>query len=431
MSTRPIGAGNFRDIQAEIEALSAQVNRSQKTEEVEKTLETLQQRLDDVLFSTPEIGIGEITQCQLELDRVKNAFQRVLAAPSSATAGGSPSTPKLVASSQPAPTGSEKVFSVSATPPFPSISPLIPTTTTTATTTTATTTIPAHPHHPASDPPSQKVNKSVVREHDQIFALIKQDDPIIYYWVWMQKFSVDDFKQAILMGTKRLTDKDLEKFQTHYHELKAKQNLGEFDVKKAFRPFYDFLLLQFKIRGSLDSFEPFSPACYYLIKNYSLKYYAILKSEQEGIYAKKSITPSSPPQQILEANRAFVSLLWMQHPLCYYWTWFKEGEANGKTFKATVQLGTVLLLEDRKFNFEQAFYNVVKQVRNGKLDWRYEFSWYVQEFEKNPKGPLSDNPVFFKLLKFYDLDHYNRAMESGPPSVDFLPEEAPSQSSSF
>ncbi len=514
MSTRPIGAGEFRNIQKELEALSTQVNSSQKNEGVEKTLETLQQRLDDFLFYGTGIEINDMTQCQVKLDKVRSAFQRgVVAAPSSTTASGSPATPQLVASSQPAPISSGKVFSVSATPsaslsqppqpqqnrsdktlstslaklsfqqtsftapsanstsdrqfsplntgfsgegiapapnsasdprstslrafplellnmPSYSSSRIVPTTTTTMTATTVTTTntmaqpaatmtTAAHAQGPASAPPMhaaaapsspQKINKDVVKANEQLLASFKLSDFAIYFWVWMKKYSVDDFKQAMEIGAKELTKKDLAAFEAHYQEAKAKKAIGDFDFEKDCRPVYDWVLNKCKEEGS--DFQSHNLAYAQLPSFYVATYYDALKSEQEQIYSGKSITRASSPKQIVEANQSFLSLLWMRDPLLYYWTWFRSMPDNGETFKAVTQSGSVLLSKEDKAAFEKTFKNSVRESVNGNLEFKSKFDHYVKEFQRLPEGTLSKNPVFWELFKFYNLDAYNRAIEA-------------------
>ncbi len=457
MSTRPVGAAEFRNIQAELDALSAQVNRGDKNEEVGKKLETLQQCLDDVLFNGTGIEIDDMTQCQLQLDRVKSAFQRVLAVPSSTAAGGSPSSPKMIASSEPAPISSEKVFSVSATSSFSLGQPLqlqgnscdkalsaslaklsfeLPSFTRPNAGSTfdrqfsslnteysegeaalsisrsaPTTMMTQRAQGPASPPPSpRKANKEVVKTNEQLLAPLKQSDFAIYYWVWMEKYSTKDFKQTIEFGTKRLTEVDLEKFKIHYDELKEKKEDGEFDFKRDFRHLYDLALKKCK-EGSSDPFVPPSPAYAALLSFFVSQDYDALKSEQEMLCSKQ-LRGSHTPKQVVEANQAFLSLLWMKNPLCYYWTWFHSIDPDGTLFKEVTQSGTYLLSQDDKSDFEQAFQKIVGESATGKLDFPSRFRTYVQRFEKNPQDRLSKDPVFWELFKLHDLEAYNRAMES-------------------
>ncbi len=478
MSTRPIGVGEFRDIQKELEALSAQVNSGRKNDGAGEALETLQQRLDDFLFYGTGVEINDMTQCQVKLDKVKSAFQRGIAGPSSTTASESPSTPKLLAASALPPSSRatppigqpKQVVSVSllpsssfpvsqslqpqsSSPPkltggfsfqpstslraFPleqsnmasySSSPAITTTTTTTTptvtTTTTTTTRPMTtnttqrsqdntpkssslaPSSSAAVRPSQVVNQDVVKKNEGSLSGMLLDDFAAYYWVWMYEYTSDDFKNAMETGSKLLTKEDGQQFKAYYNDIKA----DGFDFYTAFR--YDFNVTLEKYKNkSIDSRDLLSnPVRSKLLNFYVSKYYEKLKSEQEHLFY--STDSNLSPKQVVKANEAFLSLLWMRKPLAYYWTWFNSMQDDGKIFKAATQSGTYFLTQADKTRFTNYFLDVVDKIKYQEFDFHSRFQPFVEEFEHYPNGRLSNDPIFFELLKLYDSDYYDRAMKS-------------------
>ncbi len=452
MSTRPIGAGEFRNIQAEIEALSAKVNSGDR--EVGKKLETLQQWLDDVLFNGTGVEIDDMTQCQLKLDRVKSAFQRGVAAPSSTTSIGSPSTPKMVASSE-LPSFSqatsskgqpEKNFSVTLVPPssssvsqslhqqssMPSYSHRAPTNTTTTMTTRpeiATSLlvksegnlavkyvkdwlkVPKIPLMDGGETLFEVENAAVVENNQNLLKKFwSKNDLDVFYLTWLGFYTERTFRRVWQTGAVPLKTEAVEHFEIHWNRLKAAKVLGAFDFRKDFRGKYEAVLDQHQ-RGVLDGRDLLANGAFSnLLSFYIVQYDEELKSELEQSYPEPVNTKSS--EQVIKANQAFLSLLWMKNPLAYYWTWFEWPTDDGEAFIAATRSGTKLLSETDKEAFKKYFQTIFEDFSVGKFDFRSEFKPYVDEFTTSPRCSLSQDPVFWELLKIYDLAHYDRAIKS-------------------
>ncbi len=419
MSTRPVGAGEFRNIQAEIEALSTQVNRGQKTEEVGKKLEAFQKRLDDVLFNGTGVEIDAMAQCQLELDRVKSAFQRGIDTSSSTTAGGSPA-------------GSEKIFSIIPLRPQTSasestslraLSQTIPIATIKIHTKSQTTTALMNAMIVADQSTGARFetgddltffevkSQPVLKENHRLLEQFAADDPIVYYWVCFTYYTNIAFRKVWETGSLPLPEGRVKQFKALFNE--EKQKAGAFDFHQKFRSKYEIALESYQ-RGLLDSRTLLANGAFSkLLALYITKYQKELESELEQSYPKPVDTTS--PEQVIKANQAFLSLLWMKNPLAYYWTWFdlfievddfKQAYA-GEIFIAATRSGTKFLTETDKETFKKHFETIFESLSKGEFDFRSKFKPYADGVSGSSKCGLSSDPAFWELLKIYDLSRYN------------------------
>ncbi len=102
MSLPPIAS--VAELNTTLDAISSRISLvPQQRESISKELESLQERLDLLLFNGTEIQITDLAACQMRLDQVSSAFKRGIQPRGSSTALALRNPPQVVAPAQLAP----------------------------------------------------------------------------------------------------------------------------------------------------------------------------------------------------------------------------------------------------------------------------------------------------------------------------------------
>ncbi len=233
MSVRSIDIGEFRNIQAELDALSITVNAGNTNPETIKALDTLQNRLNSCTH--------EIAQCQLKLDGIKSAFQRGVAAPLSKPTPHEPASQSFHTQSQPShqnlstlmhkasfqPSPSETTSEQTPTSPFPMqgsfSSPAIQ---------SASGSTPPTVSQASAQPTDLSPQEILKRNREILEEIKSKNSEGSYYWTWFKNYTVAYFREVTETGTYLMTKEDQETFRIECSRLLLDINARKFDPLK-------------------------------------------------------------------------------------------------------------------------------------------------------------------------------------------------------
>ncbi len=489
-------------IENQIQYIENNIGKIKNKQELSKQIENTQEKLDDVLFYEKQIDINEITKCQQRLDRIKNIFEHGAAAPASQP----PSAPVPAPHSQSFPQRSFNHVAPSPLPTTPSpqqpapspqpstmnqgfrstlpqqpqaapisvdvsqllsrlcIQPQPPAQQPTATPTTP-------PVFSAFTPPVQSnvqpqrastpSPQEVLTQNQSFLELLKQKDPISYYWVWLHHFPVERYNAVTKTGSYFMTKEEQRKFETGYNALFQDKLQGKFNFATSFQPLLIKMLDQAKNSLSSDSLmknpvflELFklydSPSCEMAIQTFqtmaslssraaSLQpqppaqqptatpttppvFSAFTPPVQSNVQPQRASTPS--PQEVLTQNQSFLEVFKQKDPISYYWVWLHHFTVD--CYNGATKTGSYFMTKEQQRKFETEYNGLYK------LQDKFSLVTNIQPLlsimfdqAKNPSpdgNNLIQNPVFLELLKLYDPSSYEMTVRNfQPPARSSMP----------
>ncbi len=410
MSVSELGPQAFKNIQQELADLSKNNNLDKGA------LQTLEQRLESFLFYGNGIDVTEIAACQMQLDQIKQIFQRQATSLSSQSAPGQSPTPPA------APLPSRSLTQI----PSNSESIRIPLHSPSGSSLRYSPTAPSDPPSASTTDLDIEVLNGVIEQNRAFLDSFQDKYYIGYFWTWFKLSLEDNGKRfdAVRHGT-LLTNQEKETFKKEFDAIYDRSYLtGEkrFVFANEFTPYYAQMLEQRKHNGSSPLLD--NPAYLKLLEVYdSRSYDQLMFGAKESAPSPTSSQPkpsdAQPPNPIIEQNRAFLDPLQEKYPIGYFWVWLNMSlEDNGKRFDAVCQ-GTHLLTEQEQETFKKEFDAICDRASltgEKRFDFRAEFVSFNQQmfkpFGEGKRVPnLPENPIYLKLLKIYDANFYAQLMK--------------------
>ncbi len=431
MSVDSFQTVEFRKIQAELEILSVTVDSGNKNSETEKTLNTLQQGLDNCLLYGTGVDIDEMTQCQLSLDRIKNAFQRGTAPLPSSNAGELQPQPKLASlfQSPPSelaplfqPSSSEaepqKVFRVSAT--LPSL-------------------------QSQSRPPQQNPSNRIIPLFPTFANLSLQPAPSAATLQQTPIPSSTSIRQISFLNPglnpfpmpgsfssspSYSTPAAISATPTPTAATTTTQAFAPPQIRTLSREEIVAIISKPSFFNSLDpsflkNLEMHNPGMYSDVMHSYIPAAATTTTQPLTTTATQASAQPQPlsPQEILKTNGEFLERMDLTKPRGhYYWVWFQNYTVAH--FKAVTETGTHLMTKEDQDTFKTRSDQLYQDSLAGKFVGHKEILRYIQATLRQPAhaahivfpldditakhGLLKDNPLFLKLLEIYDPATYSQ-----------------------